>query len=292
VAKPKREHGYTNIANEIWEEVFVKGVFTKNQFQVIALIINESWRWQDPRKPKKGRLIPKYKITHKPLSNTFISEQTGILLNKVNNIINELYTMGAINCHFGYYKFNKDYESYQKGKFSYQISKGKKVTKKVSFSYQKGKSKLPKREVLVTKKVSLTPEKASGHAGSETLKEKKEILKKDKENNNGAKADRKEVANYLKQLLADRGVKLPRNWHLKNYSCAESLLKTYAKAELKAAIDWGMKDHFWSKQIDSMMTIERLMVKYQLSKGEKNAQRKDSATDGIDFSRFNAPGFK
>ena len=102
-----------------------------------------------------------------------------------------------------------------------------------------------------------------------------------------------EVANYLKAILKDKGVALPRNWHLKNYACAESLLKTYSKDELIAAIDWGLANSFWSKQIDSMMTIERLMVKYQLSKGGGlHATGQNSEVDVIDFSRFRAPGFK
>jgi len=238
MANPQRENGHIDIANELWEQIWVKGVFTKYQGQIVACILNESWRWVDKRRYKQEG--SKYKVTRKPLTNQFISNQTGIPKSKINDVINELYKMGAINCHFGYYAFQKDYESYRKGNFSYQIGNGRK--------------KLPKRELLVTEKVTSTPKKPRQAKPSQTLKEKKE-----RSDDEAVK-----ISSYLKGKLKGKGIYMARDWHLKSCAVARAILKSgVPQNELMECIDWALADAYWGKRVDSMMTIEKVLPRFQ-----------------------------
>jgi len=88
--------------------------------------------------------------------------------------------------------------------------------------------------------------------------------------------DDKAVANYLKNKLKERGVTaLPRNWHLKEYAIAQRLLKKSSVSELRECINWLFTDDFWHDKVDSLLTVERQLPKFQLRKGAIKNGRAD-----------------
>lgn len=166
---PHIRNGHTWIANELIEQVFARGKFSKRESQIIWVILRESWGWLDKR-PKTikryGKEIRKYSITHQSISYTQFSEKTGIAMPHIGETIKGLKARKVIREHRGYYKFNKNYDGYQNSNHN------KEVTETVS--YQKGNQKLPKREVKVTKMVTSTLLKGKPKKSSKALKESKE----------------------------------------------------------------------------------------------------------------------
>ncbi|HBC94354.1 MAG TPA: Replication protein O [Pelotomaculum sp.] len=82
----------------------------------------------------------------------------------------------------------------------------------------------------------------------------------------------REATDLLKTRLKEKGITLARDWHLKSLPVAERLLQGVDLDDLKACIEWAIKDQYWSKQVDSMSTIERALPKYQLVKQHGNSQ--------------------
>lgn len=79
--------------------------------------------------------------------------------------------------------------------------------------------------------------------------------------------DEKFIAEYLKEKLQQKGVTaFPRNWHLKQYSTAKSLLKKVTQKEVLECIDWALNDPYWRDKVDGLQTISKILPKYQLQK--------------------------
>ncbi|MCR8633458.1 replication protein [Paenibacillus radicis (ex Xue et al. 2023)] len=106
MANVQPEHGTTSIANELIRQVFMTGKLTKTQFQIVFAIIDESWSWLDRR---HGR---KYKITRRPIKPKELSNKTKLHISDVCKTINALVEAKVIRRHWDYYRFNKDYESW------------------------------------------------------------------------------------------------------------------------------------------------------------------------------------
>ncbi|NVM22868.1 MAG: replication protein [Desulfobacterales bacterium] len=181
---PHVRNGHTWIANELIEQVFAKGKFSKRESQIIWIILRESWGWLDKR-PKTvkryGKEIRKYSITHQPISYTQFSEKTGIAMPHIGETIRSLKAKKAIREHHGYYKFNKNYDSYQNSNQSYQNgNQGKQVTEIVTKSYRNSNPRLPKRELKVTEIVTSTASKGKPKKNQRNPKESKERLNKER----------------------------------------------------------------------------------------------------------------
>jgi len=115
---PHVRNGHTWIANELIDQVFAKGKFSKRESQIIWVILRQSWGWLDKRPKtikKYGQEKRKYKVTMRPISCIEFSKKTGIALPHVGKTIRDLKIKKIVNEHFGYYKFNKNYNGYQKG---------------------------------------------------------------------------------------------------------------------------------------------------------------------------------
>jgi len=183
-AMPYVRNGHTWIANELIEQVFAKGKFSKRESQIIWVILRESWGWLDKRTKtvkKYGKEIRKYSVTHRPVSYTQFSERTGIAIPHIGKTIRGLKARKVIREHYGYYKFNKNYDSYQNSNQSYRNgNQSKKVTKTVNKTYQNGNPELPKRESKVTEKVTSTVSKGKPKKKQRGLKESKERLNKER----------------------------------------------------------------------------------------------------------------
>lgn len=92
-------------------------------------------------------------------------------------------------------------------------------------------------------------------------------------------ADAKKIANALKERLKEKGVILPRDWHLKSYATADKLLaEGISKDLMLECIEWSTADPFYSKQVDSMSSIERLLPKYQLQSPKQTGPPNDDLT--------------
>ena len=181
---PHVRNGHTWIANELIEQVFAKGKFSKRESQIIWVILRESWGWLDKR-PKTaeryGKEKRKYSVTRQPISYTQFSEKTGIAMPHIGETIRGLKARKVIKEHRGYYKFNKNYDGYQNSNLSYRNgNQSKEVTEMVSKSYQKGNPRLPKRELKVTEMVTSTSPKGKPKKKQRGLKESKERLNKER----------------------------------------------------------------------------------------------------------------
>lgn len=181
---PHVRDGHTWIANELIEQVFAKGKFSKRESQIIWVILRESWGWLDKR-PKTvkryGKEIRKYSVTQRSISYTQFSEKTGIAIPHIGETIKGLKARKVIREYRGHYKFNKNYDSYQNSNQSYRNgNQSKEVTEIVSKSYQNGNPRLPKRELKVTKTVTSTSPKDKPEKKQQTLKESKERLNKER----------------------------------------------------------------------------------------------------------------
>ena len=97
----------------------------------------------------------------------------------------------------------------------------------------------------------------------------KKVKKKDIQQNKYS-VGASEVTTLLKSRLLEKGVTLPRDWHLKSLPVAERLLARISLDEIKACIEWAVKDRYWGAQVDSMSTIERALPKYQLSRQQQD----------------------
>jgi len=80
----------------------------------------------------------------------------------------------------------------------------------------------------------------------------------------------KALVAYLKKALEARGVrKFPRDWHLKQLSCARTMLDGPAAPTLEewqACIDWAQAHSFWRDKIDHLARISWLWTQYCLQK--------------------------
>lgn len=181
---PHIRNGHTWIANELIEQVFARGKFSKRESQIIWVILRESWGWLDkrPKTAKRyGKEKRKYPVTRRPISHTQFSEKTGIAMPHIGQTIRGLKARKVIKEHRGYYKFNKNYDGYQNSNQSYRNgNQGKEVTEMVNKSYQKGNPRLPKREPKVTETVTPTASKDKPEKKQRTLKESKERLNKER----------------------------------------------------------------------------------------------------------------
>lgn len=193
---PHIRNGHTWIANELIEQVFAKGKFSKRESQIIWVVLRQSWGWLDKRLKtlkKYGKEKRKYSVTRQPISYTQFSEKTGIAIPHIGETIRGLKARNIIREHRGYYKFNKDYDSYQNSNQSYQNgNQGKEVTEMVSKTYRNGNLRLPKREPKVTKMVSSTQPKDSSIEHPRALKKIKENLNK----------ERKKILSQIDKLLS------------------------------------------------------------------------------------------
>lgn len=184
MANPQTENGYTQLANELIDQIFTKGKFSKRESQIIWVVLRESWGWLDKRPKilkKYGKEKRKYSVTRHPISYSQFSEKTGIALPHIGETIRDLKARKIMREHHGYYKFNKNYDSYQKGNLSYRNgNQSKEVTRMVSKSYQNGNLGLPKRELKVTEMVTSTASKDKPVKNQRALKESKERLKKER----------------------------------------------------------------------------------------------------------------
>ena len=187
---PHVRDGFTQIANEIVDEVFIKGNFSKRESQIIWIILRESWGWEDKREKTIKRYNHqkrKYEITRHAIYYSEFSQRSGIALPHIAGIITGLKERKVLGEHWGYYKFNKNYNSYQKGNLGYQkgnLSEDSSKTESqplvflgyqkgnLPIGYQKGNKRLPKRSLKVTKKVTSTPSKPKPTADSRALKER------------------------------------------------------------------------------------------------------------------------
>lgn len=92
----------------------------------------------------------------------------------------------------------------------------------------------------------------------------------------------KSLVQYFKDALRAKGVaKFPRDWHLKQLSCARTILDGPAAPTLeqwRACIDWAFKHPYWHDKIDHLARISWLWTQYCLQTSEKkrgeNEQRK------------------
>jgi len=91
-----------------------------------------------------------------------------------------------------------------------------------------------------------------------------------------------EVTALLKSRLLEKGLVLPRDWHLKSLPVAERLLVKVSIDELTACIKWVLADKYWSTQVDSMSTVERALPKYQLQRDKP----KDGPIDARELQRM------
>lgn len=181
---PHIRNGHTWIANELIDQVFAKGKFSKRESQIIWVILRQSWGWLDKR-PKTikryGKEKRKYSVTRWPISYTQFSEKTGIAIPHIGETIKGLKARKVIREHRGYYKFNKNYDGYQNSNQSYRNgNQSKEVTEMVSKSYQKGNPRLPKRKLKVTEMVTSTSSKSKPKRKQRGLKESKESLNKER----------------------------------------------------------------------------------------------------------------
>ena len=73
---------------------------------------------------------------------------------------------------------------------------------------------------------------------------------------------------YFKKALEARGVrKFPRDWHLKQLSCARTMLEGENAPNLeewRACIDWALVHPFWHDKIDHLARISWLWTQYCL----------------------------
>lgn len=200
---PHIRNGHTWIANELIEQVFAKGKFSKRESQIIWVILRQSWGWLDKRPKilkKYGKEKRKYSITRYPISYTQFSEKTGIAIPHIGETIRGLKARNIIREHYGHYKFNKDYDSYQNSNLSYRNgNQGKEVTEMVSKSYRNGNLELPKEEPKVTKRVSSTQPKSLSTEHRGALKESKENLNK----------ERKKILSPLDNIMVEYQKKFP-----------------------------------------------------------------------------------
>jgi len=111
MADVQTEHG-TTIANKLIEEVFMRGLLTKQQMQIVFTVIRESWGWRD-RKRSTPQTTVKMKITRKPMKPKEFAERTGIHISDVCKILNGLVAAGVLRRHWDYYRFNKDFERWK-----------------------------------------------------------------------------------------------------------------------------------------------------------------------------------
>jgi len=85
----------------------------------------------------------------------------------------------------------------------------------------------------------------------------------------------KTVTDYLRDRLKAKGVYIAPNWYQKSFSSAMKLINggSVSSEQLKQCIDWAFTDEYWAKKVDSMMTIERVLPKYQLQLQEAEKQK-------------------
>lgn len=93
--------------------------------------------------------------------------------------------------------------------------------------------------------------------------------------------DEKSLVAYLKEKLAQRGVKkLPRDWHLKQLTTARRMLAGEdppSVEQWKSCIDWLFKHKYWGDKIDHLARVEDLWVQYSLQK--KSSAYSESEND-------------
>jgi len=96
----------------------------------------------------------------------------------------------------------------------------------------------------------------------------------------------KALVAYLKKALEARGVrKFPRDWHLKQLSCARTMLDGPAAPTLEewqACIDWALAHSFWRDKIDHLARISWLWTQYCLQKSKKKRDSKPGTNNTIE----------
>lgn len=113
MADVQTEHGATMIANALIREVFMKGLLSKTQLQIVFCIIDESWSWVDKRRSTQQKTV-KMKVTRRPLKASEIAKKTGVHLSDVCKQVAILLSAKVIRRHWDYYQFNKDYDKWDK----------------------------------------------------------------------------------------------------------------------------------------------------------------------------------
>jgi len=135
--------------------------------------------------------------------------------------------------------------------------------KKASFSESFLKN-LKKRNLKIYRNESLKFKETLTETTTETTTEKNT----DKSSKFSKTAT--EIVKWFRQLLEEKGVTVfPRDWYIKNYSVADSMLKHTTEAEIREAIQWGLKHDYWSDKIDSLSTVKKYFPKFQMEKQNK-----------------------
>jgi len=84
----------------------------------------------------------------------------------------------------------------------------------------------------------------------------------------------KALVEYFKKTLEARGIsKFPRDWYLKQLSCARTMLDGSDAPTIEqwqGCIDWAQEHPFWGDKIDHLARVSWLWMQYCLQKqGEK-----------------------
>ena len=251
----------TPIKNKILIDIFAKGLLSRDEMRIIAYIIRWSWgfngiggRRQDWTKELKKRKI---------------ADDIGMHESHLNRNINRMIIENKIIIKGGHYQFNEHYEKWKNLPKRQVLKNDKKLTKMVSKTYQNGKVNLPKRQVELTKKVSLgIPNNQGGdiknkdvkggeHLSKETntketnTKETKKILSK-------ASFDKEAVVYQLtiylegKIMENNKSIQKRNEMQLQSWCKDMDYLTRIDKAkpnEIKKIIDWVVEDKFWAKNI-------------------------------------------
>ena len=154
----------TPIKNEILINIFAKGMLTKEEMRIVFYIIRWSWGFDGVKRRQDWT---------KELTKRQIADGIGMYESHLNENVNRMIAENKLIVKDKCYQFNEHYEKWINLP-KREVINNKRLTEKVSITSLKGKVDLPKGEIELTERGSLTLHKS---LQNKPLPDHKETLK-------------------------------------------------------------------------------------------------------------------
>lgn len=181
----------TPVKHKILTEIFAKRLLTLDEIAIVSYIMRWSWGFDNGERRQDWT----NKLTKRKIANDI-----GMYESHLNRTINKMILGNKIMVKDKCYQFNEHYEEWKNLPKKQVLKNGKKLTKLVSKTYQKGKENLPKKQVKLTKKSSLGMPNNQG----------KGI--KNKDVRGGEHTSKDTTKDNIKETLKDKGTIFIKAW--------------------------------------------------------------------------------
>jgi len=179
----------TPIKNKILIDIFAKRLLTLNEIAIVSYIMRWSWGFDEGKRRQDWT---------KKLTKSKIAKDIKMHESHLNRTINKMILENKIIVKNKCYQFNEHYEKWKNLPKRQVLKNNKKLTKLVRKTYQIGKDNLPKKQVKLTKKVSLGMPNNQGEGIKNKDVRGGEHLSKDNKDNK-EKKEEKILFNFIKK---------------------------------------------------------------------------------------------